>query len=465
MQQSRTLLSPKSFVAYCVWMGLGILSMLLPWALPLWALVGVAGVVLLWRERQSLPAERDLLLELLIQGEPELHKACTFVARLSSSNQAAALSPFLSAQILTPQSKLLTFTAPRVTLVPRDDSPAKDPRSGGGLQGTLTAHAQRLGFESFTEMTLEITSPGGLWTKQATMPLANPLSFRVSPALPPPSKERFKAIIAQQKILLTGNRQALRSRTRDQFHSLRPYQYPDPIKDLDAKKSAKYGKPMVRLFESLHQHRVIIALDVGRSTLGTIAGSPMFDYFVSSILSLARNAIHQKDSVSFVAFSSSVHCSIVQARSMRALLPLLRGEESVRPCEQETDYEVLTRFISQHGGSRSIVLVFSDVSRPATQKALLRALSPLCRKHLTVALGVSDAQRSLDYRILEDKTPSLLTPEAYWELFYSYHLDDSFVKFRSEVAHMGGAALQIPHTYWMGTTDRVYSLLRSSMRL
>jgi uncharacterized protein (DUF58 family) len=459
MAKTRTLLSPKAFITYCAWMGVGIAMMLAPWLLPLWALAGALGLLVMWRERKTLPAAQDLRLELVLASAPELHKQCALVANLEPT---APLSKglALSAQLLSPKSRLLRFRILRADFLPQATT------SGNfALGARLEAQAERLGFETISEVTLELSSWVGFWKRQITLPLSQPLSFRVSPSLPPPSRERFKALIAQQRILTSGNRQALRSRTRDQFHSLRPYQYPDPIADLDAKKTAKFGKPMIRLFESLHQHRVIIALDVGRSTLGTIAGSPMFDFFVSSILSVARHAIHQKDALSFVAFSQSVHCSIIGAKSMHALAPLLRGDEALLPCEKETDYEVLARFIARHGGGRSIVLLFSDVSRPATQSALLSALRPLCNKHLTVALGVSDAKRTLEHRILDEAEAGLLTPEAYWELFYSYHLDDSFTRFRTAVSGLGGAALQIPHTYWMGTTDKVYELLRSSMRI
>lgn len=193
MAKTRTLLSPKAFIAYCTWMGVGIAVMLVPWLLPLWVLVGVLGLGLLWHRRNLFPPLKTCALKWRLPQQPELHKRSALSARLLYSGTTPGVFT-QKAQMLSPNSRLLRFRYLRTEL-PLEERDAEDSASmESGV--VVEADAHRLGFETISEATLELTSSGGLWKRLATLPLSEPLSFRVSPSLPPPSRERFKALIA-----------------------------------------------------------------------------------------------------------------------------------------------------------------------------------------------------------------------------------------------------------------------------
>src|SRR4029079_18914357 len=102
----------------------------------------------------------------------------------------------------------------------------------------------------------------------------------------------------------------------------REYQYPDSIRHIDARKSAKYCQLMTRTYDSLLEHHLILGLDVGRSMYGRMGPSRKLDYYLSACLALAENASQSRDRLSFFAFSQKVHLTVRRSRHMADFRPL-----------------------------------------------------------------------------------------------------------------------------------------------
>ena len=75
----------------------------------------------------------------------------------------------------------------------------------------------------------------------------------------------------------------------DLYFSSRPFQYPDPIRFLDQRKTGRFGAPYTKVFESLHEQHLVIALDVSRATRGDIASSLKSDVPLSPLADATPN--------------------------------------------------------------------------------------------------------------------------------------------------------------------------------
>lgn len=453
----RGLLSTRAFWIYSVWQLAGILGILFPPLMTLWLISIPLFVMVLYFDRQTLLPSDRLALTVTLDVVPEVGKPVVVRAAILSTGPGA--SRLFRPQVLAPRSEVIEFPNPRSA------AGLEHTREGHSLVSHFTAAAVRVGYEEWRLLGIEYSSLLGLWTRRAQVSI-DPLAVRVTPSRSRMREEEFRALQTRQRLLFQGNRLRARAQSRDQFHSIREYQYPDPIRDIDQRKSAKYERPMVRVYEAVQQHHLVLALDLGRGMYGEIGRSRKSDFYLSACAALARHAIESQDQVSFIAFSQAQHFHISRARSLEAFGRLFRGDVMFRPREEESNYDILFPLVSRVASQRSIVLILSDVSRPSTQEQLIRSLGPLSLKHFTVVMGLLDKNYDLLSQVLsypQGETENAAREELYWRLSYAYKLEEEFRRFSARVADRGAMALQISEEHWLDAATRVYGLMRQSM--
>ena len=230
----------------------------------------------------------------------------------------------------------------------------------------------------------------------------------------------------------------MRGRAAEQFYSLRKYQFPDQIRHIDQKKTAKYGELMTRTYENFLSHHLILALDLGHSMFGTLGQSQKHDFYLAACLTLARNAIQSHDHVSFFGFSQRIHSMIRRTRSLDPFLPLYQGSAEVAPRDEEGNFDLLGPALSRVAGQRSILLIFTDASRPSVQESLLRVMPDLCQRHLTVVISLLDEAYTLE-RQLDAWDGGNVEMQDYSRFLYNYWIDDRSRVFRGTPPATRGA--------------------------
>jgi uncharacterized protein (DUF58 family) len=335
--------------------------------------------------------------------------------------------------------------------------------NAGQLTAGVKALPRRIGNDQLRSVRVHFYSPAYFWFRASSIEVTNG-RFRVSPSRTPVSEETFREVVHNQRLLYQGNRLTLRGQAKDQFHSIRRYQYPDSIRSIDAKKTARYQQLMTRVYDSFFSHHLILALDCGRSLCGDLKSGDKYDYYLSACLTLAENALVSRDRISFLAFSQTVHHLIRETRAPNRLLSLLEDRSRLRAYEQETNYGLLVPAVQRLAGSRSMLVILTDFTRPSVQEPLEKILPILCRKHLTVVIGLLDAQFSLNDQIvaLQGREINL---EDYGSLLYTYWLDQRTREFQSRLGSWGGAALMISEKQWLGVVAKLYQRLRQSTGL
>lgn len=321
---------------------------------------------------------------------------------------------------------------------------------------------KRIGVEKWSAFHLISFSQLGLWSQQESVSI-DPLEFRVFPETNPISSQAFTELTRNQQLFSLGNRKMLRDKEPAQFHSIRPYQFPDPMRFIDAKRSAKYQHLMTRLYDSFMAHHLTIGLDVGRSLLGTIQNSSKYDYYVSGCLSLAENAIKNSDKVSFFAFSQQLHHVIRKTSYFKPFHTIFMDSEALRPREEESNFQVVLRASRELAPQRSLFILLTDFSRPSVQEAILSTLGPLTQKHLVVLVSLIDQQYDLTSKVLNFKGE--LNLQEYSHYLYNYWLDDKIKTFQMHCSRLGMGSVLVHENDWMSIIPKVYSLMRASVRM
>ncbi|HMO17067.1 MAG TPA: DUF58 domain-containing protein [Oligoflexia bacterium] len=273
----------------------------------------------------------------------------------------------------------------------------------------------------------------------------------------------FQVISKNQKLLRQGSHIIKKTRAAEQFHSIRDYRFPDPVRYIDHKKSAKFGTLMTRTYESLHSYHLVICLDVGRPMFGLIDQSRKLDYYLSSCSQIARYALKMGDEVSFVAFSQKPHIRLSRTKSVGQFVNSLTSPLIQEPYEEESNYALITSALPLLNTSRSVVLILSDTSHPFVRSSLLDAMKVLSRKHLVCSLSLLDKEYDI-VSMVQNFDEDTFSIDKACKAIYAYWMDEQMEIFSGRVNSFGAGSLVIPDTFWLSATERIYRVLRESGR-
>lgn len=451
MKSAHVSLTDRFFAVYGLWQIVGAFSFLKPSLLSLYMFGTAIILATLWLDRRSLLPGQQLRARLSMPRALELEQTVHLQATLTGWTQ----QPLMPSRIEWQAPPTSTFSFAR-RLVPFD---AEDT---GHSVATHAATAAGLGYFEWTSLHLMVDSRLRWWLQTLEIDV-EPQGGRVHPSFRRIPEQVLVERTAHQRILTQGTRKLLRGQTTDQFHSVRRYQYPDHLRHIDAKKSAKYARLMTRIYDDFRAHHLIIALDLGRSMCGTLKNSAKHDYYLSACLILAQHAIGAGDYVSFFAFNHAVTFSIRNSRSLAHFEPLFKGDTRLQARETESRFDLLYPTIASLSDQRSIVLVMTDLTSPSVQQDLLATLPPVCHRHLTLAVGLQD-QRLFLNDLVWDLDFDHFNPDVQAHLFYAYWLNDQFNLFRRQVAYLGGGVVQGSDDTWISLVSQIYTRLRDSLR-
>jgi uncharacterized protein (DUF58 family) len=346
-------------------------------------------------------------------------------------------------------------------------------RDGGGTatwEFTQRVRPVALGRTLASAPELVARSAGGVWGRRI-FARSNAAEIQVVPSHERMPEQEFERTVMQHRALFRGQRLRLRDRSPDQYLTTRKYRFPDPIRHLDHKKSARYGEPMTRTFESLRQQHLVVALDLGRAMTGRIGQSGKLAFYLAAAWTLIDVALRSGDRVSFFAFARDVAAIIPRSSTLAAFAPVLRGDSRLAVQPVESDYRLVPSTLGSLGAQRSLVVLLTDASRPSLQGELLAALPGVCLKHMTVALSLVDRDYDVDElamaaarpehaarRLAEGATGAAQVAYAYW-------LRDELELFRRRFTRLGGGVVTAPERHWLDMTQRVYGLLRASVNV
>ena len=454
----QTYLTDRFFVLLGVAQLVGVFGLAWPPSFYVYAAAIPAFVVLVLLDWRALPPGEGLVCEGALSDPPEIDQEVWLGFRVWRAG-GRGIGPG-EWRMSVPGLRTLETLEPRVELTA---APAEG-ENAGTWRSRFQCRALALGYEEIRKVRLLVRSPLRLWFRQYELPI-EPIGFRVMPSRREISEQAFRQLVHNTRTLSQGNRRIMRGRAAEQFYGLRKYHFPDQIRHIDQKKTAKYGELMTRTYENFLSHHLILALDLGHSMFGTIGQSQKHDFYLAACLTLARNAIHSHDRVSFFGFSQRIHSLIKASRSLDPFLPLYQGSAEVAPRDEEGNFDLLSPTLQRVAGQRSIVLIFTDSSRPSVQQSLLRVLPEICHRHLTVVISLIDEAYALERQLEKWGGHGKVGMEEYSRFLYNYWIDDRSRVFRSSAARHSGGVVSVTEADWLSVVARTYDMMRRSLQI
>ncbi|MBC7530008.1 MAG: DUF58 domain-containing protein [Oligoflexus sp.] len=445
--KKKTYLSGKAFALLGAWQLLGTVALLYGPALWLYAAaIPCIGLLLYW-DRKRLPRREEWSITFKGQSTIRLHEkqVWTWQLGLAEFRQVAKVTfhfPFLPLYRSNHEAVPLGADF-RQTIIHQNVS---------GFQ---------LGQETISSVFVLVVSRAAFWKQLLEISVA-PLPVHCKPSLAKVPPEHLAAALQRLQSLFHGSRQLLKQRSRDQFHSIREYRHEDDIRNIDPRKSAKKGQLMIREYDSLIQHHLVIGLDLGRSLTGLMNGSQKTHYYLEGIIALLQKAIAANDKVSFFAFNQDIVVIRKNIRSIRGIREILDLEGQLIAEDVESDYNLIGEALSHIDQQRCIVLILSDIARPAVQTELLKAMRQIAGKHLSMTMGILDKES--DFRQNEIlPVPVVNSGDAWAKDVYVYWLEQEFQEFAQRMIQIRSGAVLCPEHFWLDMSSKLYMRLRDSL--
>lgn len=440
----RSFLSHRWLIAASLWVFLGVVGMVIPVIVPVYVALGIVLLFMVILDFRALHSGKGVTLKLEIPSVMELGSSYRVVIRLETDKPLVPplllFPPLLSQFDLAESSVTLeieTQTA-EFDLIP-----------------------VRLGFIEFPAATLMLSSPFGFWTRQFEVSYDRVYRIKITPIQKQISEARLTQLLSRNNLLVQGERVLLRGAANDQFHSIRPYRYPDPVRYIDHRKTAKFQKLMTRHFDSLQGHHLIIGLDLGRGMCGTIGRSYKSDFYSAVAYSLAGYAMERSDRVSIIGFSDEVHFSVIRSTRMETLNRMYTGDETLYARERTSNFQVLEKAITRVASQRSLLVILTDVLRPAGVENIQPSLARLSHRHFVVVLSLLENKYSLHDQ-LTDQNLRDLNDEDLAYFLYLHRIQLERQRTEKLLSQRDVTAVIVPELYWMTAATKIYDRMRRS---
>jgi uncharacterized protein (DUF58 family) len=351
----------------------GAVVLVAPVALPVWPVLVVAASLLVvdgalapapWR----IGVHRTLPAVLPLEGEGTL--------RWELSNPGARRLAVAVADELPPSLGAGTRRV-GLRLPPR-----------GRAQTLTTLHPRRRGTFRPTELTVRVTGPLGLATRQAARDV--PGRIEVHPSFR--SRDAAELRIRRARILEEGRRSVRGRGGGTEFEALRDYVEGDEFRHVDWAATARTGRPVVRTYRAERNQTVLVLLDTGRVVAGLVGGVPRLDHGMDATLALATVATRSGDRAGLLAFGAEVRALVPPRRDTDQLRRLSSAMHALEPELNESGYRDAFRLTLARFRRRALLVIITELAAEAVQETLLPALPLVAREHAVIVASVRDPE-------------------------------------------------------------------------
>jgi uncharacterized protein (DUF58 family) len=176
------------------------------------------------------------------------------------------------------------------------------------------------------------------------------------------------------------------------FTGLRDYLPGDNPKQIAWIATAKFDRPVVRLYQYEVEQPLLVMMDAGRhmATWYTNLQQQLckFDWMLNNALALMTVALERKDMVGFSAFDAHPRVTVLPGKQMHQCSKIRMAMETLFPQNVESDYEAAFFSLKPHLKHASVVVLFTDLSDPQTADNLQQALKRFTSQHTVIIVSL-----------------------------------------------------------------------------
>ena len=223
-------------------------------------------------------------------------------------------------------------------------------------------------------------------TFQGKLPLGGQTAIEVLPN--PAAFDRNEEFASRRSVQIGSRRYLMGIRGRE-FDGLKRYQPGDDTRLLDWKRSARGRGLVLKTYRPETHQRIAIALDCGRRMTTSVGEYLQLDLAVDAVARLVRTAVDEGDDVGFFAFDDRIRASLKVSKGRRQEELISQHLKKLEASPLESDYSLLVDWVASQN-RRSLLILLTSISNPASMSLIVDALAPLKKKHLIIMVAVAD---------------------------------------------------------------------------
>ena len=260
--------------------------------------------------------------------------------------------------------------------------------AGGEAVASTTIRPARRGRFEPTDLTVRVTGPLGLVSRQRTRRL--PGLLRVYP--PFRSRQEAELRIDQARVLEVGLRSAAGRGGGTDFEQLRDYSVDDEFRRVDWAASARADRPIVRTYRAERNQTVLALLDNGRVMAGQVDDVSRVEHGMDAVMMLTAVATRLGDRAGLVAFDHEVRAIVAPGHGPAQLTRVTEAMYQLEPALAESDYEGAFTATLARFRRRALLVVITELVESAVGEFLAPALPLLSARHLVLVGAVQDPE-------------------------------------------------------------------------
>lgn len=175
-----------------------------------------------------------------------------------------------------------------------------------------------------------------------------------------------------------------------EFESLRDFQPGLDTRSIDWKASARHTTLLSREFRAERNHQIVFGLDTGRLMAEPVAGAPLLDHAIHTLLLLAQISLRHGDRVRLFPFAARPQVLSAARSGPRALQEMIRLTTDLDYSQEETNFTLALTDLATRLRRRSLVLVLTDFVDSVTAELMVENVLRLKRRHLVLFVAFRD---------------------------------------------------------------------------
>jgi uncharacterized protein (DUF58 family) len=256
-----------------------------------------------------------------------------------------------------------------------------------GIRAVWRYHLRptKRGAHELGDVWVRVASPFGLWKRQLRIPAKQVV--RVYPDL--------QAVRMYEKLVREARDERFTRTTRrrggeSEFERLREYTRDDDVRRIDWRATARRRTVIAREYQLERNQNVMFLLDLGRLMTAETDGLSHLDHALNATLMLSHVSVRAGDHVGLAAFDHGLRTYISPEGGTQILKKFVRATYDLFPSLVEPDYRAVFSSVKSRLRKRSLVILFTQVLDPATQKQLLPLIRSLSPTHLPLCVVFRD---------------------------------------------------------------------------
>ncbi len=197
---------------------------------------------------------------------------------------------------------------------------------------------------------------------------------------------KYELMALADRWSMAGVKKVRRSAQRVEFERIRDYVPGDDKRTVNWKATARRDRIMVNQYQDEKAQQIISLIDLGRVMKMPFEGLTLLDRAINATLVLSDIAIKKDDKAGIITYSDKVHGLLAPSRDKAQLRKVLELLYAQRTDFAETDFDTLFAIVKRSMGQRSLLVVYTNFESLSAMRRQLPFLQRLSRAHLVAVV-------------------------------------------------------------------------------